>query len=131
MPYPDNQKAYDATSGILTVTLDLSGFAKDFASAAKDLCVPQTFCDWKPDDKLPTGGTCVGKAGFGNLTADERNLTCSYAGKDIDCPSGGCVGFSVKLPDKFSADDQTTKDSNFFAARAVLPAEGCQLERNT
>jgi hypothetical protein len=107
MPYPDNQKAYDKASGILTVTLNLSAFAKDFTSAAKDLCVPRTFCDWFPDDKLPRGGTCVGRAGFGNLAADERNLTCSYAGKDIDCPSGGCVGFSVKLPDSFNASDQT------------------------
>ena len=111
MPYPDEQRAYDEKSGILTVTLNLSAFAGDFASAAKDLCVPQTFCDWKPDDKLPRGGTCVGKAGFGNLTADERNLTCSYAGKDIDCPSGGCVGFRVTLPAGFRANDET-KNSN-------------------
>jgi len=96
---------YDGT--ILKVTLNLSGFAEDFKKAAKDLCVPQTFCDWKPDDTLPRGGTCVGKAGFGNLTADERNIACSYAGKDIDCPSGGCVGFRVKLPASFTASDQT------------------------
>jgi hypothetical protein len=95
---------YDKTSGILTVTLNLSAFEKYFASAAKDLCVPKTFCDWDPND-----GKCVGKAGFGNLTPDERNIACSYAGKDIDCPTGGCVGFSVKLPDSFTANDQTTQ----------------------
>jgi hypothetical protein len=50
----------------------------------------------------------VGKAGFGNLTADERDIACSYAGKDIDCPTGGCVGFSVTLPAGFQANDQTT-----------------------
>lgn len=85
---------------ILKVTLNLSAFANDFASAAKDLCVPKTFCDWN-------GSKCVGKAGFGNLTADERNIACSYAGKDIDCPTGGCVGFRVMLPAGFQANDQT------------------------
>ena len=94
---------YDGT--ILKVTLNLSAFAGDFDSAAKDLCVPKTFCDWN-------GSKCVGKAGFGTLTPDERNIACSYAGKDIDCPSGGCVGFRVTLPAAFQANDQT-KSSNF------------------
>jgi hypothetical protein len=89
---------YDGT--ILTVTLNLSAFANDFASARKDLCVPKTFCDWN-------GSKCVGKPGFGNLTDDERNIACSYAGKDIDCPTGGCIGFRVKLPAGFQANDQT------------------------
>jgi hypothetical protein len=93
---------YDGT--ILKVTLNLSAFEKDFASAAKDLCVPKTFCDWN-------GSKCVGKAGFGNLTADERNIACSYAGKDIDCPTGGCVGFRIKLPEGFQANDQTTNSN--------------------
>ena len=104
---------YDASTYILTVRLNLSAFGDNFISAAKDLCVPKTFCDWD-------GGKCVGnnkagfgnnKAGFGNLTPDERNIACSYAGKDIDCPTGGCVGFSVTLPNKFQANDLTTMPS--------------------
>jgi hypothetical protein len=104
---------YDKTSGILTVTLNLSAFAKDFASAAKDLCVPKTFCDWN-------GSKCVGNlklGGFDHLTADERNIACSYAGKDIDCPTGGCVGFRVTLRATFKAEDQT-KTSNFSSKLA-------------
>ena len=85
------------------MTLKLSPFAEDFDSAAEDLCVPKTFCDWDLN-----GSKCVGKPGFGNLTADERNIACSYAGKDIDCPTGGCVGFSVTLPEDFQANDRTT-----------------------
>jgi hypothetical protein len=91
---------------ILTVTLNLSAYANDFASAAKDLCVPKTFCDWN-------GSKCVGKTGvFPSLTQDERDITCSYAGKDIDCPTGGCVGFSVALPAGFVAKDQTTVNNS-------------------
>jgi hypothetical protein len=35
---------YDRSTGILTVTLNLSAFANDFTSAVKALCVPQLFC---------------------------------------------------------------------------------------
>jgi hypothetical protein len=91
---------------ILTVTLNLSAYKNDFASAAKDLCAPKTFCDWN-------GSKCVGKTGvFPSLTQDERDIACSYAGKDIDCPTGGCVGFSVTLPAGFVANDQTTANNS-------------------
>jgi hypothetical protein len=33
--------------------------------------------------------------------------TCGHAGEDIDCPTGGCAGFSVTVPAKFMANDQT------------------------
>jgi hypothetical protein len=102
---------YDGT--FLTVTLKLRAFEKYFASAQQDLCGPKTFCEWKPNGAGPGRGKCVGKPGVGNqpgvgnLTADERDIACSYAGKDIDCPTGGCIGFRVKLPDRFTANDQT------------------------
>jgi hypothetical protein len=100
-PFGTLTPVYDPKLGILTVTLNLSAFKNVFASAAQALCVPTTFCQW-------TGSKCVGKAGFGNLTPDERNTTCGYAGADIDCPTGGCVGFSVTLPASFVPMDQTT-----------------------
>jgi hypothetical protein len=91
------------------VTLNLSAFANDFTSAAKALCVPQLFCE-------PTASGCGGKAGgLGNLTQAERDITCGHAGEDIDCPTGGCVGFSVKLPAGFVASDQTTANNSALA----------------
>jgi hypothetical protein len=96
------QPTYNSSTGILTVTLNLSAYADDFTTAAKALCAPQLFCQ-------PTASGCGGKAGgLGNLTQAERNSTCSHAGEDVDCPTGGCVGFSVKLPMGFTAQDQTT-----------------------
>jgi hypothetical protein len=93
---------YDASTDLLTVTLKLKPFADDFTAVADDLCQPKTFCKFK-DNK------CVGKeGGLGNLTPEERDLTCGRAGEDIDCPKGGCVGFSVTLPTSFVAQDQTT-----------------------
>jgi hypothetical protein len=100
--------SYDSPTGMLTVTLNLSAFANDFASAAKDLCVPENFCQFSDKDNR-----CVGKSGsLGNLTQAERNITCGRAGEDVDCPKGGCVGFSVTLPPGFAAQDQTTANNS-------------------
>jgi hypothetical protein len=100
-------KSYDSSTGILTVTLDLSAFVDDFKSAAKYLCVPKTFCEFS------ASGQCVGvEGGLGNLTQAERNITCGRAGEDVDCPKGGCVGFQVTLPKGFTAEDQTTANNS-------------------
>jgi hypothetical protein len=107
---------YNSGTGLLTVTLNLSAFANDFTGAAKGLCQPQTFCNWN-------GSKCVGKVGVGNLTPDERDIACGYAGKDIDCPTGGCVGFSVTLPAGFQANDQTMKTGFFSSLKKCFPKE--------
>jgi hypothetical protein len=91
---------------ILTVTLNLSAYEKAYAAAAQNLCLPKTFCTFDM-----TTNKCVGAKSdlFPSLTQAERDLACSYAGKDVDCPTGGCVGFSVTLPSTFVAQDQTVK----------------------
>jgi hypothetical protein len=100
-------KNYDSSTGILTVTLNLSAFENDFKSASKGLCLPANFCELTPTDQ------CVGKpGGLGNLTQEERNITCGRAGEDVDCPKGGCVGFQVTLPQGFEAKDQTTANDS-------------------
>jgi hypothetical protein len=100
-------KNYVRSTGILTVTLNLSAFEKDFKNASKGLCLPANFCELTPTDQ------CVGKpGGLGNLTQEERNITCGRAGEDVDCPKGGCVGFQVTLPQGFKAEDQTTANNS-------------------
>jgi hypothetical protein len=106
-------KSYDSSTGILTVKLNLSAFANDFESAAKDLCLPESFCQFSDRDNK-----CVGKpGGLGNLTQAERNITCGRAGEDVDCPKGGCVGFRVTLPADFGAKDQTTASGSALVRR--------------
>jgi hypothetical protein len=118
-PEPDSTKVCSSTSttcnvqydnsAILTVKLNLTAYAADFQSKAKALCVPNTFCTY-------LGGKCVGKTTadkgvFSNLTDADRNLTCAHAGEDVDCPTGGCVGFRLTLPggtNGFVANNQTT-----------------------
>jgi len=106
------QTSYDPSTDLLTVTLNLSAFANDFTTVAKELCQPTTFCEF-------LGNKCVGKPGvvgksdgLGNLTQAERNITCGRAGEDADCPKGGCIGFSVTLPAGFVAQDQTTANDS-------------------
>jgi len=125
-------KPTEQSEDILQVTLNLSAYANDYASASQSLCLPQTVCHLvdgqcvaQPvtsggfaQDRpfLPFverfGGPGVQQAAFNvapfePLTPEERDLTCSYAGKDVDCPTGGCVGFSFTLPADFVAADQT------------------------
>src|SRR5262249_33815330 len=105
---------YDSPSGILTVTLNLGAYASDFTSAAKGLCAPGLFCQ-------PTASGCGGKAGgLGNLTQAERDAICGHAGEDIDCPTGGCVGFSVTLPGTFVAKDQTTANGSALVKKLAM-----------
>jgi hypothetical protein len=82
----------------------MSPFQSDYDQARMDHCVPKTLCHWDTMAKMCVGNDNV----FPELTKAERNTTCSYAGKDIDCPAGGCVGFSVTLPADFVASDQMT-----------------------
>ncbi len=86
---------------VLTVKLDHSAFANQYASAAQSLCLPKSFCTWNATTKK-----CEGNDG---VTGSDRDIACGYAGKDVDCPTGGCLGFSVKLPGGFTASDQTAK----------------------
>jgi len=104
---------------ILTVTINLSAYEGDYASAAQDLCVPQSFCTYDMTKKKCVGTGAGMDTLFPSLTQEEQDLACTYAGKDIDCPTGGCVGFSVTLPSEFVACDQTTTD------KLVAPLLGC------
>ena len=113
------QLNYDGN--ILTVTINLSAYAGDYASATQNLCLPQSFCTYDTT-KQKCVGTGIGTL-FPSLTQDEQDLACTYAGKDIDCPTGGCVGFSVTLPPEFMAQDQTTKENLVTPQLACFPKD--------
>lgn len=91
-------KNYDPGTGILTVTADMAVFEEDFVKARNDFCQPKSFCTLEGSG---ASAECVCSA---NLTGDLKtqceagNICGRWAGKDIDCPEGGCPGFSFKLP---------------------------------
>jgi len=73
-------------------------------------CQPSTFCAWN-------GGSC-GCAldssspfvGYSPSFLATCETTCrDWSVKSLDCPVGGCVGFSFKLPGTFRAADQNRR----------------------
>ncbi len=114
-----NTLKLDYDGNILTATVSLSAYAGDYATAAQNLCLPNSFCTYDTTaNKCKGAGAGMGTL-FPSLTQDEQDLACTYAGKDIDCPTGGCVGFSVTLPSAFVAQDQTTTN------KLLSPLLGC------
>ncbi|MDQ5985012.1 MAG: hypothetical protein CSYNP_00716 [Syntrophus sp. SKADARSKE-3] len=102
-------REYKSDSGILEVTMDMGfsrakddntrALADDFGNKAKkEICKPKSFCRW--DD---TAQQCCAA----NDLAKCDSSVCGWSNKALDCPSGGCLGFQVKFPDKFVADDDT------------------------
>jgi len=97
-------------NGMLTVMLNLSGHATELnpgtppnqpLNSNDGLCKPSSFCDWN-------GNSCACSASAADyplITTDatfqsECNAVCkTWAVKDLDCPSGGCFGLAINLPD--------------------------------
>lgn len=103
------QRSYDPTTGLLTVSMDMSipEFQTAYAGSGAERCRPFSFCAWSagagkcqcalsPSD--PLYGECTEK----NARGDDA--ICSWAVKDFDCPSGGCFGFAVTLSAAFATD---------------------------
>ena len=92
---------YDPGTGILTVTMTMTPFADQFGTARAASCGPASFCTWN-------GSACVCALDPSDpLYADciaDNSAICTYAGNAVDCPQGGCPGFSVTLPASFATD---------------------------
>jgi hypothetical protein len=90
-------KTYDANTGVLTVTVDLSGQASVFNTDRPEFCQPTTYCSIQGD------GSCGHKNTDGTVDAS----VCGWSNKEIDCPIAGCFGFSITMPVGFVAAKQT------------------------
>jgi hypothetical protein len=93
-------KQYDPNSGVLSVTMnmDFDEFKTDYNASGQYLCQPQSFCSWQSGTNscgcaLPTSD---------GLFNECQSVCGKWAGKDVDCPQGGCFGFGVKLPTGFT-----------------------------
>lgn len=96
----------DPSTGIVEVTVDLSDYKTKFENARMDRCKPETFCTWTGSAETGSCG-CSTKLQTSNKDlydectkplGDNKNNICSWAVRTVDCPEGGCVGFSFKLP---------------------------------
>ncbi len=98
---------YDPTTGILTVTVDMTfdAFRNEFERAERDFCQPASFCTF-------AGGTCRCNDDGPNADICRDSKICArWAGKDIDWPDGGAYGFGIKFPSDFAADDADHRPS--------------------
>ncbi len=105
-------KSYNPTSGVLTVTMNMSfsDFKTQYAAVAQQHCQPQNFCSWNPS----TNSCGSSLPSTDPLAKDSQGICSKWPVKDLDCPAGGCFGFGVRLPAGFTTG---TKPSLPPAAR--------------
>jgi hypothetical protein len=101
LPFSWPQPQYDATSGLLTVTVDMSfpQFQAEYNAAKQSKCAPASFCSWQPatnscGSSLPTTDP---------LFAESNSVCSKWTAKDVDCPEGGCYAFGITLPAGFAS----------------------------
>jgi len=104
-------RKYDSSTGILTVTVDMSAFQKNFDDAKEESCKPSSFCEFK-SSKCQCSSTLMSENP--ELYAEcQRIDICRWSGNDPDCPvfkvegklTSLCLGFGVTMPSTFVADD--------------------------
>jgi len=111
------QPQYDSTTGLLTVTVDMSfsEFQENYTAASPSKCAPAGFC------KLNGANECSTALDPSSpLYAESQNVCSRWTVKDVDCPQGGCYAFGIKLPENFS----TGPKPNMPPAPVPFPATG-------
>jgi hypothetical protein len=104
--------------GMLTVEVDFNKISPDDidptsttmdASVLKETCKPVSYCS--RDEKSNACQCDEAKLGVLGLLDTASKTVCQttckdWAVKDLDCPQGGCLGFSFKMGENFKAQDQ-------------------------
>ena len=113
--FPQDQVSYNQTTGILSVTLDMStfpNFVKETADEKMKQCQPKTFCKWidspgTGEDNCQCADSIFSPptSSFQTAECSKTNGICGWATKDTDCPLGGCYGFGFKLSPNFVTSD--------------------------
>ena len=105
-------------NGILTMKVDFNEInatdidpantTKD-ASVLSEVCKPVSYCSQNKTTNVC--GCDEDKLGVLGLLDPASKKVCQttckdWAVKDLDCPKGGCLGFSFKMGENFKAQDQ-------------------------
>ena len=130
--FPQSQVSYNQSTGILSVTLDMSkfpNFATEFTDEKENQCQPHTFCQWiaKPgmgEDNCQCANSIFSPptSSFQSAECSNTGGICSWATEDTDCPLGGCYGFGVKLSDNFVTSDNPPNPTPQNVACLTKPA---------
>ncbi len=109
--------AYNSDKGILTVTINMAGLAKDYnfntivtgskppVTLGQQQCEPPTMCTWNGSKCA-----CNPKSPYASLCAQTNptgETVCDWSVKDLDCGANGCPAFQVTFPSStyFTAND--------------------------
>ena len=110
VPWPETwsnkEETYDPSTGILKVRMKMNfdEFRNGISEAKENSCRPSSFCEWNKSvsqcqcsDTLKNEDPelyeiCKQDNGQG------EHQVCRWSGIDVDCPEGGCYGFSFTLP---------------------------------
>jgi hypothetical protein len=95
------QPQYDAATGLLTVTMDMSfsEFEENYKAAAGTKCAPKSFCSLNG----ATNQCSSSLDPTDPLHAESQSVCSRWAGRDVDCPQGGCYAVGFTLPAEFTA----------------------------
>ncbi len=122
--FDENHEMFETHPYILRVRVDMSfpEFKQGLAKEKIRSCAPSSFCEWsnslsqcRCSEKLKnedpeTYKVCSQDNGQG------EHAVCRWSGIDVDCPEGGCYGFSFTLPSglNFQTEDcdETIGSSN-------------------
>ncbi len=107
--------AYNATTGTVRVSVDLTGQQAAFDDSKAAFCQPGTFCQVSGSG---ASATCGCKPG----TQCNDPSICTWSTKELDCPQDpknpakmGCFGFSITMPGDFEAPANPLKpDPSLF-----------------
>jgi hypothetical protein len=104
--WPNNwERSYDPASGILSVTMNLSDIHPEIVEQMETQCLPSSVCKWDhPNSDSGKEKQCITSLTAGHALYEEfvQGEICENAVLAVDCPAGGCYGFSVKFPDDFT-----------------------------
>lgn len=103
-------------NNVLTITtnMNFTAFQNGYTHAQQDHCQPAGFCS------LNSAKACGCSLSPGNSLYNDCQQVCStWTRKDVDCPEGGCYGFSFKLP------------TTFATGQHQPPATACYPQTNT
>jgi len=104
---------FDTHPNILRVTVDMSfpEFKEGLAKEKIRSCAPSSFCEWSDSVKQCRCSETLKKEdpeAYKVCSQDNgqgEHAVCRWSGIDVDCPEGGCYGFSFTLPSGFETED--------------------------
>lgn len=107
------ERSYDSTTGILRVRMKMNfdQFRNGISKAKENSCRPNSFCEWNSSVSQCQCSEVLKEEDpdlFELCRQDNGNgehQVCRWSGIDVDCPEGGCYGFSFTLPPTFQTED--------------------------